>query len=272
MSIGLLGALLAGILTLLSPCSVMLLPAFFAYAFTSPGVIIARTGIFFLGLAATLVPLGLLTGSLGLWIQQYRQQIVVVAAILVIVLGLIMLFGVPIPGMARARGAESASVTSVFALGTVYGVAGVCAGPLLGAVLTLAGASGNPLFGGIVMLTFAVGMAIPLLILALLWQIIPAVRALVRPRMLHIGRWSNSWTQIIGGAFTMIVGVILFVTDGTANLGGVFTVEQQFALESRVMRVAAEIHPAISVLVAAVVLGALWWFVWRKPADKSSTN
>lgn len=36
MVVGLLGALVGGVLTLLSPCSVMLLPAFFSYAFTSP--------------------------------------------------------------------------------------------------------------------------------------------------------------------------------------------------------------------------------------------
>ena len=42
MNLTLLGAFLGGILTLLSPCSVMLLPAFFAYAFSSPGALLAR--------------------------------------------------------------------------------------------------------------------------------------------------------------------------------------------------------------------------------------
>ena len=37
MDIGYLSAFLGGLLSLLSPCSIMLLPAFFAYAFNSPG-------------------------------------------------------------------------------------------------------------------------------------------------------------------------------------------------------------------------------------------
>jgi len=252
-------------LTLLSPCSVMLLPAFFAYAFTSPAAIVARTSVFFAGLATTLVPLGLLAGSLGMWIQQHRQTVVLVASIIVIVLGVVMLLGIPIPGLTRQQGASSTSIASVYALGTVYGVAGVCAGPLLGAVLTVAGASGNPLYGGLIMLMFAAGMAIPLLILALLWDRIPAVRGLVRPREVQVGKWRNTWTQIIGGVLMIIVGVILLATDGTASLGGVFTVEQQFAVETGVMRFAADIPPALSAGLAILILGVVWWFVWRTP-------
>lgn len=268
MSIGLLGALLAGVLTLLSPCSVMLLPAFFAYAFASPREIVARTGVFFAGLLVTLVPLGLLAGSVGLLIQQHRETIVLISAVIVIILGAVMLFGVPIPGLTRQRGAASSSVASVFALGTIYGVAGVCAGPLLGAVLTLAGAGGNPLYGALVMASFATGMVIPLVILAMLWERIPAVQRIVRPRTVRIGRWSNTLTQIVGGVLTVVVGVVLLVTNGTASLGRIFTVEQQFALETGVMRLADGIPPLLSALVAVAVLLAVWWFVWRAPSRR----
>lgn len=57
MDIGLLGAFLGGVLTLLSPCSAMLLPAFFSYAFADPRELLTRTGVFYLGLITSLVPL-----------------------------------------------------------------------------------------------------------------------------------------------------------------------------------------------------------------------
>ena len=95
MNLSLLGAFLGGVLTLLSPCSVMLLPAFFAYAFTSPGALFARTGVFFAGLATALVPLGMLAGTLGAWVNRFRFELVTVAAVVVIVLGLVMMLGVP---------------------------------------------------------------------------------------------------------------------------------------------------------------------------------
>jgi cytochrome c biogenesis protein CcdA len=52
-------AFLGGVLSLLSPCSALLLPAFFAYAFQSRGKLLAKTAVFYLGLATTLVPLGM---------------------------------------------------------------------------------------------------------------------------------------------------------------------------------------------------------------------
>lgn len=271
MSIGLLGAFLGGILTLLSPCSVMLLPAFFAYAFTSVRHIVSRTGIFFLGLATTLVPLGMFAGSVGLWIQQHRVAVVTGASIVVIVLGVVLLLGVPIPGLTRAKGAASASALSVFSLGTVYGLAGVCAGPILGTVLTVAGLTANPLYGGTLLLVFAAGMAVPLVILALLWERVPAVQRLVRPREIVMGRWRNSWTQVLGGTLTVVVGIVLLVTDGTASLGGLLTVEQQFAAETGVMTFAQDVPWWQSALVALLALGAVAWLVWR-PARQTGSS
>lgn len=264
MTVGLLGSFLGGVLTLLSPCSVMLLPAFFAYAFAGPAAILARTGVFFLGLATTLVPLGMLAGSLGVLIQQYRSEVVLVASIIVIVMGLVLLAGIPIPGLTKAQGLNSTSIASVYALGTIYGVAGVCAGPLLGAVLTVAGAIGNPMAGGLLLLVFAAGMALPLLLLALLWTRMPAVQKIVRPREVKIGRWRNTWTGIIGGALTIAVGLLLLLTDGTASFGGIVTASQQFALESWVLDSASGVPDWAFGILAVLVLAVVWLFARRR--------
>ncbi|TDP94560.1 cytochrome c biogenesis transmembrane protein [Leucobacter luti] len=261
MSLSLLGAFLGGVLTLLSPCSVMLLPAFFAYAFSSPGALLARTGVFFLGLATALVPLGLLAGTLGAWVNQNRFTLVTIASALVILLGVAMLLGIRLPGVIQQRGAESASIASVFALGTVYGLAGVCAGPMLGAALAFAAFGGNALLGGLILLVFAAGMTVPLLLLALLWERLPAVRRLVRPRELVIGRWRNTWTNIVGGIITVGIGVLLLVTQGTTSLGGVLGATDQARLEAGVMQFANGV-PDWAVAVLFVALAGTWLTVF----------
>lgn len=257
MNLTLAGAFLGGVLTLLSPCSVMLLPAFFAYAFTSTGALLARTGVFFLGLATALVPLGLLAGTVGAWVSQNRFELVTVASIVVIVLGLLLLGGVPLPGLMRQRGPENASGIAVFALGAVYGLAGVCAGPLLGAALSFAAFGANAVFGGIVLLVFAAGMTLPLLVLGLLWHRIPAVRALVRPRELRIGKWHNAWTNVIGGLLTVAIGVVLLVTRGTTTLGGIVGATTQAKLEADVLRLTGAV-PNWLVAVVFIVLAGVW--------------
>lgn len=277
MTIGLAGALVGGLLTLLSPCSVMLLPAFFAYAFTSPGRMLARTGVFYLGLLTTLVPLGVLAGSLGAAVAQHRTTLVTVAAGLVIVLGVVQVLGIPLglPGTgsrtqvgagppavgaqpARASASERTTSLSVYLLGTVYGLAGVCAGPVLGSVLVLAATGGDPLLGGITLAFFAAGMVVPLLVLAALWSRAPWVRSLVRPRTLRLGPITTTWTQLVGGLLGIGIGVLLIATQGTASLTGVLGAADQAELESRALQAAASVPDLALVGLAVVALVAAW--------------
>lgn len=258
MDIGYAGALVGGILSLLSPCSVMLLPAFFAYAFTSPGRLLARTGIFYLGLAVTLVPMGVLAGTLGVFLTQNRSVFVAVAASLIIVLGLVQISGIPLPSFARGGGGEGTSGISVFMLGAVYGVAGVCAGPILGSVLTVAALGGTPLYGGILLAVYALGMAVPLFALALVWDKAKiAQRGWLRPRMVRIGRWQNSWLMIIAGVLAIGIGVLLLLTDGTASLGGILTIGNQFAAESWVLNVFAGVSNLTFGIIAALLVAGI---------------
>ncbi|WPF65686.1 MULTISPECIES: cytochrome c biogenesis CcdA family protein [unclassified Corynebacterium] len=272
MELSLLGAFLGGVLTLLSPCSAMLLPAFFSYAFSRPTSLITSTGVFYVGLITTLLPMGVLAGSVGALVSEHREAFVIGGSIVVIALGLIMLAGIEIPLPGNAGAAGGSSLAAVYVLGTIYGLAGVCAGPLLGMVLTMAAVSGNAVMGGITMLIFALGMAVPLLVLSLLWSRLPAVQRLVRPRGVRVGRWTNSWNNIVGGILTIAVGVMMWVTSGTTSLGGFVGVSQQAQMENWVIRVTSQV-PDVAILAGVLLLSAVGLLVarrWRKsPAADS---
>ncbi len=258
MDIGYTGAFLGGILTLLSPCSVMLLPAFFAYAFASPSALIGRTVVFYAGLSATLVPLGVFSGSLGSLLTTNRMTLVTVAAVVVIALGLWQLSGLPVPGLARTgEGGDRTSIGAVFALGAVYAVAGVCAGPILGSVLMVAAVGGSPVYGGIVLALYALGMTVPLFVLAAVWKRLGSGgRALLAPKEVRLGPWRNTWQMVVSGLLSVGIGVLLIVTEGTASLGGVFTIGTQRAAESRLATWSAGVPDAWFVAVAGLVLVA----------------
>ncbi|MDR1833422.1 MAG: sulfite exporter TauE/SafE family protein [Propionibacteriaceae bacterium] len=255
--VGLAGALLGGILSLLSPCSVMLLPAFFAFAFNSPGKLFARAGVFYLGLITTLVPMGVLSGTVGAFVSQHRAAFVYTLSGLVIVFGLLLLSGLPLPSLPSGV-LEGTSAASVYLLGTVYGLAGVCTGPLLGSVLALAAFGGSPLYGALVLLVFACGMVVPLLLLALLWERLPKLRDWLRPREFTIGKWHNTWTNAIAGLITIAIGILLIATEGTQTLAGVLTATDQFRLESWAQQVSAPIPNWAFALAAAAVLALIF--------------
>ena len=59
-----IAAFAGGLLSLLAPCSALLLPAFFAYSFANRTALLRGSAVFLLGLCAVLLPLGLVA-SLG---------------------------------------------------------------------------------------------------------------------------------------------------------------------------------------------------------------
>ncbi|WP_433872539.1 cytochrome c biogenesis CcdA family protein [Saccharopolyspora sp. CA-218241] len=263
--IGLLGAFFGGLLTLLSPCAAMLLPSFFAYAFDGLGRLVARTAVFYLGLATTLVPLGAAAGLFGALLTQHRTTVTVVSGLVLIALGLLQISGKGF-GFAAAQRMTGririSSGLSVYALGTVYGLAGFCAGPLLGSVLTVSAAGGEPLYGAILLAVFALGMAFPLFLLALLWERFQlGRRAWLRGREVAIGPLRLHTTNIISGLVFVAIGLMFVLTEGTANLGGLSDVDSQFAVQAWLQQTIAGISNTTVLLVLAVA--ALAVVLWR---------
>ncbi len=147
-----LASFVGGLLSLLSPCSALLLPAFFAYAFQSRSELVGKTAVFYLGLAATLVPLGMGISAVSTLVYGHRSALITVSGLVVIAFGFLQLLGGgftfgPLERLRNGIKVDSGSVVSTFALGAVYGFAGFCSGPILGAVLTVAASSGS-VFGG----------------------------------------------------------------------------------------------------------------------------
>ena len=257
MEIGYAGAFLGGVLTLLSPCSALLLPAFFAYAFSTRTSLVARTALFYAGLGSTLLPLGIFAGALGSLVTVHRNLLVTGAAALVILLGVLQILGIRMPALLRNTTQAGSSRLSVFVLGAVYGVAGVCTGPILGSVLTVAAVGSSAVYGAVLLAIYALGMALPLFVLALFWDRMGITRRRwLRPRPVSIGRWSNSWIMVISGILSVAIGILLLLTDGTAGLGGVLSVGDQFRLESSVSAGAAGMSNTVFALIALAVLAA----------------
>lgn len=258
MTVGVAAAFLGGVLTLLSPCSAMLLPGFFAYAFAARQRLLARAGVFYLGLVTTLVPLGVAAASVGVFFTANRGVVTAVGGSLLILFGVLQLAGIPLP-MPRLRHDGATSGLGVYLLGATYGVAGGCTGPILGSILTLAAMDGHPLSGGLLLAVYAAGMALPTTLLAALWDRLRlGQRRLLRVRALWIRGWSITTSQAIAGALFVGVGVLMIGTDGTTDLGGVLSAEQDITVESALRAASGPALDAVVLLaLLAVAVAAL---------------
>lgn len=275
--VGLLGAFLGGLASLLSPCSALLLPSFFAYAFDRTRLLILRTFAFWVGLCAVLVPLGAGVGALGSVVTRYRSEVTVIGGLVLVGFGLMTLLGkgFGVSGMQRLTARINISGTvSVLALGAVYGLTGFCAGPLLGAVLTMSAMGADPVYGALLMAIYALGMATPLFLLAWLWDRFKlSERTWLRGRPVRLGPIETHTTSLLTGAMFIALGVVFLFTDGTANLGGVLSVDAQYDLQVWLGRLSSAVSDLVLILGVVTVLIA--WrsiLLWRRRAANESAK
>ena len=277
-----LAAFLGGVLSLLSPCSALLLPAFFAYAFQSRKDLIAKTAVFYLGLAATLVPLGMGISAVSRLVYGQRSMLILVSGLVIILLGVLQLLGhgFELGPLSRLVGkVRGESVGATFALGAVYGVAGFCSGPILGAVLTIAASSGQVVQGASLLATYALGMATPLFLMALLWDRFDlGHRSWLRGREFSIGRLRLHTTNLVSGIMFILLGVVFIAYQGTSALSGLYekngALDLSYAAEQWANSLARSIPDALvfaGALAAALVLVGVV-LVRRRSKLRSSTG
>ncbi|MEU6114738.1 cytochrome c biogenesis CcdA family protein [Streptomyces sp. NPDC047117] len=271
--IGYLAAFLGGALALLSPCSALLLPAFFAYSLATPGRLLARTGVFYLGLAATLTPLGAASTAASRLFNGHRDLLIAVGGWVVIAMGVLQILGL---GFASRRAQSAAaritprSAVSTFLLGCVYGLAGFCAGPILGAVLTVTAVSGSPVYGASMLAVYALGMALPLFVLALLWDRFQlGRRGWLRGREFGLGPLRLHTTSLVSGLFFIGIGVLFLTFNGTSALPGILGTDAEFRLEEWVAAAGDAVPDTVLIAVAALAVAAVLGRIALRPDKKT---
>ncbi len=158
----------AGILSVLSPCILPLLPAVLAI---SAGKSRLRPLAIVLGVSISFTIMGVVTSAFGAIFQTYIGQLKILAEILILILGFALLFDISLfnafsrfPLLGKMNGEGPASG---FLLGLSLGVLWIpCVGPFLGSILTMVALEGNADTGALILSIYSLGFAMPMLLLA----------------------------------------------------------------------------------------------------------
>ncbi|RIW28759.1 cytochrome c biogenesis protein CcdA [Bacillus salacetis] len=203
----------AGFLSFISPCCLPLYPAFLSYI-TGMSVSdlknenvklqkrsLIHTILFLIGFSSIFVVLGFSTSFLGNILFQYEDIIRQTGAIFIVIFGL-MVIGVFQPRfLMKDRKFEFKNRPAGYIGSVLIGMAFAagwtpCTGPILGAVISLVGT--NPGSGMLYMISYALGFAIPFLVLSFFVG-----------RMQWIRR-NNAKIMKVGGYIMIVVGIMLF--------------------------------------------------------------
>lgn len=276
MEIGFVTAFIGGILALLSPCSALLLPAFFASTLGTRMQLLVHGSIFYLGLVITLVPFGLGLGALGTLFLEQRGLVIAVTSAVLILLGIMQALGFgfdlsrALPGAAKLQqgASQRKGFVRTLLLGAVSGVAGFCAGPILGAVLTLALGQGSVWSAGTLLAVYGAGMVAPLVIIAAAWEKLGARgQRFLRGRSITIFGRSFHLTSLITGILIVGVGLLFWFTNGLVSMPSLVPTEVQLWAQQRGAVFSSPIFDAGAILLLMILALALWARAQRKKRE-----
>lgn len=244
-------AFAGGLLSFVSPCTLPILPAYFAFAFQSGRRQIAlNTMAFMIGLGTVFSVIGAGASLIGGVLRQNQLLIMLIGGAFILIFGIMSLLGKGFTGIqADEERVNSGSLGSSYLFGMTFAVGwSSCVGPILGSVFTLTGFSGSILRGVLAGFIYTLGLGLPLIIVSTFFG--RASRKSLFWRILRGRGWNiNVHTLVIALVWALAIWRILaaVVQYAFANIstfsGQEFTLIHEFGL-----------------LVIAVAGAALWFF------------
>ncbi len=218
-------AVLAGLVSFLSPCVLPLVPPYLCYMAgvsldrltgeAAPGgAVAARAQVVFpalafvLGFSTVFIAMGWGASSVGMLLRQHMDTLAMVAGAAIIVMGLHFLglfrIGLLYREARFSGGGAGAGGSYVMGLAFAFGWT-PCIGPVLGVILALAGSKATAGEGAALLAAYSAGLGIPFLLAALF--VSPFMAFLSRFRR-HLGMMEK-----VMGALLVLTG-IAFLTGG----------------------------------------------------------
>ncbi|OGD93875.1 hypothetical protein A3F02_02140 [Candidatus Curtissbacteria bacterium RIFCSPHIGHO2_12_FULL_38_9b] len=220
-----IAAFFAGVAALFAPCCVtVLLPTYFASIFKQRSTIFLMTFVYFLGLLAVFMPIGLGASAVMQLFSAYHNIIFTFGSLFLILLGLTLVFGFQFsfPTLVHPQ-LKNSGLLSVFVLGVFSGIATTCCAPVLAGVITLAALPASFLLGGVYTLAYVLGMVIPLFVLSMVLdknkftQKFFVFRKIVSYRILG-KKIRLTLSNLFSGVMFLTLGIIIIYLALTNNL------------------------------------------------------
>ncbi|MEZ5935312.1 MAG: cytochrome c biogenesis protein CcdA [Alphaproteobacteria bacterium] len=222
------GALLAGILSFLSPCVLPLVPPYLCFiggitfdqlneeadAGLRRRVLLAAV-VFVLGFSAVFVAFGATASVVGQALARHADLLAKIAGGIIIILGLHFLGIFQIGFLQREARfhpeQKPAGLIGAFVIGMAFAFGWTpCVGPALAAILFVAGSEDQVLYGASLLLVYALGIGIPFILAA---AAIGPFMGFMRRFRRHLGRIE----KVMGGL--LVLTGVLFITGSMNEIG-----------------------------------------------------
>ncbi|HEX3859018.1 MAG TPA: cytochrome c biogenesis protein CcdA [Pseudolabrys sp.] len=225
-NVNVLAALIAGIVSFLSPCVLPLVPPYLVYlagaslerladAEAKPRVrreTVTAAALFVLGFATVFVALGASASAVGTLIRAYSGPLSIVAGVVILAMGLHFLGITPIAFLMREKRVEVSKpigLWGAYVMGLCFAFGWTpCIGPILAAILAVAASEQTVARGAGLLAVYSLGLGIPFLLAA--FAVEPFAAFLTRFRR-HVAMME----RVMGGL--LVLTGIAFLTGAVSQ-------------------------------------------------------
>jgi cytochrome c-type biogenesis protein len=158
-------AILAGLISFLSPCVLPLVPGYLSFAAgysKAKGRVFLGSILFVLGFSALFISYGALFGGIGSRIATNDETITRILGVITILLGLIFMGSFPMMRTFSPKVSTNGGLIGAPLLGFLFGIGWTpCIGPALATVQTLAFQESSAARGAILSFGYCIGLGVP---------------------------------------------------------------------------------------------------------------
>lgn len=197
-------AVLAGLISFISPCVLPLVPGYLSFAAgfsRSRGRVFLGSLLFVLGFSALFISYGALFGELGARIATNEDVITRILGLLTILMGVIFLGAFPMMPTLKPRISTTGGLIGAPILGFLFGVGWTpCIGPALASVQALAFQESSAVRGAVLSFGYCIGLGLPFIASGLFLDKSEKMRKVLVKR--------GDLVSKIGGALLILIGLL----------------------------------------------------------------
>ena len=197
-------AVLAGVISFVSPCVLPLVPGYLSFAAgfsQARGKVFLGSLLFVAGFSALFISYGAIFGELGSRIATNEESITRVLGVLTILMGVIFLGAFPLMPTIKPRISTTGGLIGAPLLGFLFGVGWTpCIGPALASVQALAFQESSAVRGAILSLGYCIGLGAPFIATGLFLDKSEKIR--------KVALKSGNSISKVGGALLILIGIL----------------------------------------------------------------
>jgi len=261
-------------ISVLLPCTLAILPAFFAYTFKERKEITKMTLVFFAGFSMIFIVLGIFAAAIGETLTSIQiletKNLIFISGALLIVFGIMTILGKGF-SFIKIDKKTGHDIAGIFTFGILFGLGwSACLGPVLAGILLIASTFHNYFYSAALLFFYSLGLFVPLFLISILFDKYNLTqKAWVKGKEFEVKIFGKTFfmhtTKIVAGILLIASGLTFIVFNGTSvinNLDPLRTSVYAYIFEDRLFNI-----PYINLIglaAFALFVAVVGYFIYKR--------